>query len=57
MANIKPRKKNTSITIERDIDRLLKTQSQEVGLSVSAYISLMAKFVDKNGIERLVASI
>ena len=56
MANIKARKQRKQITLDRDVDQLLKMQSQSVGLSVSSYIALMTKFVDRNGIERLVAA-
>lgn len=56
MKQRKQRKLRKNFTIDPDVDHLLKLQSETMGLSVSSYIALMTKFVDRNGIERLVAA-
>ena len=56
MRKQKQRRQRRNIAVNDDINALLEMQSRSMGLSVSGYIALVTKLVDKKGIEHLVAA-
>ena len=45
-----------NISINDDVNALLETQSGDLGISVSAYIALVARLVERKGVDKLVAA-